>query len=101
MSNKKKSHKSSTAKRPNNKRSAKKSITISNGPLTRNIDRKSIPSDTWVVYRGNKTERKAQMFDENLTRDEVRLAYSRENHVPFTETRSRRFRNYFGRRSNA
>lgn len=65
------------------------------GALTRKTDRSMLNSATWVVYRGvTKGNRNPMLFDENMSRDNVRNAYAKLTKTPFVLTRSRRLKNY-------
>jgi hypothetical protein len=66
------------------------------GAVTRSFDKNEFPADTWVVYRGT-GDRKALLFPGNLSRDSVRVAYSKETGVHHDVTRSRRLKNYWKR----
>jgi len=55
----------------------------------------NFPSDTWVVFTVDSTGRRsAKLYDGSLTRDRVRLAYSRTYKTDFVSTRSRRISNF-------
>ena len=59
-------------------------------------NRQNLPENTWIVFTFDETgkRKRPRVFEGNLSRDQVRAAYSRTFDVPFWNTRSRRVENY-------
>jgi len=76
------------------KTQSKKSMTVSsNGTFVRK-NRGQYPGNSWVVFTTTEGRMKTpRVFDSNLSRDNVRNAYSKEFGVKIQDTRSRRVEN--------
>ena len=61
--------------------------------LKRTTNKKDLNENVWVVFRTG-TNRNPLVFEGKLKRDHVRSAYSRITGATFSDTRSRRLKNY-------